>query len=60
MDSQLSSQLIDFLYSISDFLDDQADADCVGDPPRYKPNKAMQLMAEADDLVSKLETQDEK
>jgi hypothetical protein len=35
----------DDLYNdLVEFLENQQDADCEGDPPRYIPNKAMQLL----------------
>ena len=54
----LNDQLLDFLDSIDRFLDDQADADCEGDPPAFKPNKAMKLQQEAQELYRRLEAAD--
>lgn len=34
----------DVYDELIEFLENQQDADCVGDPPAYKPNKAMSLI----------------
>jgi hypothetical protein len=34
----------DLYEDLLEFLEDQEDADCGGDPPQYIPNKAMQLV----------------
>ena len=55
----LNDQLLDFLDSIDDFLDNYIDADCEGDPPTFRPNRAMRLQSEAKELYSRLENQSE-
>lgn len=37
------------LEDIRDFCDGRADADCIGDPPRFVPNKWMELLMMAEE-----------
>lgn len=53
----INDRILDFLDSLDSFLDNYADADCEGDPPAFKPNKAMRLQTEARELYSKIEKQ---
>lgn len=54
MTRALKGSLVDFLVELNALLDKYADADMSGDPPRYHPNRAMQLQMEAKMLVNEL------
>lgn len=37
-----------------EYLDDRADADCVGDPPHYVPNRAMSIAQDMENALAVL------
>ena len=55
MGSDLRYRVIDFLEELDSFLDDYADADAEGDPLAYRPNQAMSMQTEAQELREALE-----
>jgi hypothetical protein len=45
------NKLRDALRAIEEIADGRADADCVGDPPRFVPNDWMQVLVLATDAL---------
>lgn len=45
------SKLLATLTEVADFLDDQADAEAIGDPGAYVPNRAMRLQQEVEETI---------
>lgn len=43
-------ELESLLDEVDEYLDDRADADVQGDPPKYVPNKAMTLLSRLREL----------
>lgn len=51
----MNDDLKDLLSDIADYLDDHADAEVVGDPPHYRPNRAMSLLARVNAVLEPMQ-----
>jgi hypothetical protein len=48
----LPDAVVELLDAVAELLDGYQDADCVGDPPRFVPNQAMQLRTRILELLA--------
>lgn len=55
MNVALQNRLIDFLVEVEEFCDNYSDAEVVGDPSTFRPNRAMRMQIEAQQLRERIE-----